>query len=238
MFSGALILTIQALAGSSSEWVHALEHRDLNAIQHLLLGDIDVNITSSDGKTALMFASRAGQADLVNSLLDAGAKINTKNHNGGTALMYAATLDAVQISKTLLRHGASPDAQAVNGWTPLMVACVKGNLQVIKLLLGSGGNVNLADIYGWTPLMRAVDRKRIDVVKLLLENRPIDVNAANDQSITALHFAAAKGYLSIAKLLVESGADPDMKDANGRTPAMVSKNSGFYEISRLLEKKI
>ena len=235
IFSGAVILTMQALADPSSEWIHALEQRDLNSIQHLLVSDIDVNKTGSDGKTALMFASRAGQADLVNALLMAGAQVNVRNRNGGTALMYAATLEATQIPNALLRHGALLDVQADNGWTPLMVACVKGNLEVIKLLLRAGGNVNVADIYGWSPLMRAVDRNRINVVKFLLEIKEVDVNVTNDAGITALHSAAEKGYLGIAQLLMQSGADPDREDANGLTPAMVAKKSGFYEITRLLE---
>lgn len=238
MFFGLLVFAQQIIADSSPNWIIALEKRDLNSIRQLIASDIDVNQTRDDGKTALMFASRAGRADLVNALINAGAQVNLRNRNGGTALMYASTLDATQILKTLLHHGASPDAQAVNGWTPLMVACVKGNLEVIKLLLKSGGNVNVADIYGWTPLMRAVDRNRIEVVKLLLEIQPVDVNAANDQGITALHFAAEKGYLSIAQLLVKSGADPNKKDVNGRTPMMVASNSGFHEITRLLENQM
>jgi ankyrin repeat protein len=50
----------------------------------------------------------------------------------------------------------------------------------------------------------------------------IDPNAQDGRDATALHIAAARGHLEIAKLLIESGADVDFLIDEGGTPLMAA----------------
>lgn len=53
----------------------------------------------------------------------------------------------------------------------------------------------------------AVDRGVLDVVSYFLSKNQIPINAQNERGWTALHLAAGHNYLSIAKLLLDHGAD-------------------------------
>lgn len=56
----------------------------------LIQNNADVNIGGKEGKTALMHASVKGSEEIVQTLIDAGAKVNAVDVNKDSALIYAA----------------------------------------------------------------------------------------------------------------------------------------------------
>lgn len=65
------------------------------------------------------------------------------------------------------------------------------------------------DSSGDTPLFQAA-RDNEEIVKLLLANKA-DVNATNETGQTPLFFAATSGHVEIVDLLLQRGADPNIK---------------------------
>ena len=60
--------------------------------------------------------------------------------------------------------------------------------------------------------------------------RGVDVDAATDRGVTSLYIAAEQGYLELVKLLLERGADPNVKDLEwGRTPLRHGSLGGDVE---------
>lgn len=233
--SSSLFFLGVAWAESGDAWIRAITKRDLPAIEQLLSQNArNVNLAAPDGKTALMLGAGAARADLVRALLAAGADVNATNVRGGTALMYAATQGETEIVAALLSRGAAVNARAENDWTAVTLAAATGQAAVVRQLLDAGADANIADIYGWTPLMRAVDSDRSEVVRVLLQNKSVRVNARDDQGETALHHAAARGSLEIARLLLARGADPRAKDAAGRIPATVAAAQGQAKLANYL----
>jgi ankyrin repeat protein len=51
-----------------------------------------------------------------------------------------------------------------------------------------------------------------------------DVNKQCEHGRTALHMAAAWGHADVARLLIESGADPTITDDEGMTPVDVARD--------------
>jgi ankyrin repeat protein len=51
-----------------------------------------------------------------------------------------------------------------------------------------------------------------------------------------LHWAAANGYLAIAKRLLEGGADPTLRDAWGKTAIDIALENGHFEVVALLSE--
>ena len=60
------------------------------------------------GRTMLMMASRNGQEDFVNLLLERRAQIDRQDSNGCTALMFAAVQGHPMVVRRLLWYGADP----------------------------------------------------------------------------------------------------------------------------------
>ncbi len=60
------------------------------------------------------------------------------------------------------------------------------------------------------------------------------MNARDDSGTTLLGLAARRGHLGILKLLLEAGANPAIRDLNGRDPSEIARANGFYDIVKLL----
>ncbi|KAL0279495.1 UNVERIFIED_CONTAM: hypothetical protein PYX00_001038 [Menopon gallinae] len=59
----------------------------------------------------------------------------------------------------------------------------------------------------------------------------VDVNSQNKMNgWTALHWAAARNHKHIVKILLQSGANPSIKNNKGEVPANVTSNSDIREI--------
>ncbi len=227
-----------AHAGADEDWTRAIRQHNLPLIERLLSRVTNVNLAAEDGRTALMLAAGAGQTKLAQALLATGADVNAVNRRGGTALMYAATDGNPATLSALLSRGAAVNARAANGWTALTLASARGHAGIVTQLLAAGADANAPDIYGWTPLMRAVYEDRFEAVRALLGNKSLRVNARDDRGATALHFAAARGSLNIAKSLLAHGADARATDAAGRTPATVAAAEGHAALAEFLERPV
>ena len=71
---------------------------------------------------------------------------------------------------------------------------------------------------GISPLFLAARGGNIDLVRVLLKNNAHVNVTGGSQNIAPLHWAAHKEFTEIALLLIEYGADVQLKDKEGRTP--------------------
>ena len=84
----------------------------------------------------MIYAARAGHADIVELLLQLGADPNAATRAGGsTALHRAAYVGHLGIVQLLLAGGASPGLQDADGQTPLHKAVQQGQAEVAAALL-------------------------------------------------------------------------------------------------------
>ena len=235
LFGGLLVLAISANTFVLADtYENAVAENNVADIKKFLDNAIDIDHRGTNGKTALMIASRDGNKELVDLLIERGADINAKNINDGTPLMFAAINGSPEIVTTLLDAGANPSATGTNGWGALMVAAAKGHAPTTRLLLNAGADVNSVDIYLWTPLMRAAAENRTPVVSILLEADDINVDQKDDHGATALHHSASHGHTKIVELLLLHGSNPRITDDLGRTPADYAIEKSHRELALLM----
>ena len=83
------------------------------------------------------------------------------------------------------------------------------------------------------PLVDAVKNADGDAVRRLLQNK-IDVNAAEPDGTTALHWASYRDDLGNAQLLLRAGANPNAANDLGATPIWTASVNGSVAMVRLL----
>src|SRR5262245_34296712 len=88
---GVVVVSAPIKASSRAPLADAAQAGDVNAVRSLLKQAADVNAAQGDGMTALHWAARRGEVDLVRALLTAGAKPNPVTRiNAHTPLLLAA----------------------------------------------------------------------------------------------------------------------------------------------------
>ena len=106
----------------------------------------------------------------------------------------------------------------MNSFGALDAAVFRKDFAALEELLKSA-NVNSRDQDGRTPLMYAILSEHADVrmVEFLIQHGA-DINVADKQGWTPLHFAARDHKLDLVKILVDNGAAVDPVDVFGNTP--------------------
>lgn len=120
------------------------------------------------------------------------------------------------------------------GLSFLMLAANYNKYESIKTLIEVGADVNARDVDGLTPLMHAVASNALESVKLLLQNKKIDIDAADCNGQTALIIAAYYGYIDILKLLIKVGANVNYSSLLGEIALHESILNNKYEAAIIL----
>jgi len=192
--------------------------RGYDAVVKVLLAvdGIDLNAPSNDGITPVAWAAQRGYEEVVRLLLENGADPNAPSNDGMTPLAWAAQQGYEEIVRLLLDKGADPSLKDDEDSTPLLWAACRGKDAVVEQLLGLDGvDPNAPSNDGSTPLCWAACRGYDAVVKQLLAIDGVDINAPSNDGITPLAWAAQRGYEEVVMLLLENGADPNIKDNEG-----------------------
>jgi ankyrin repeat protein len=86
-------------------------------------------------------------------------------------------------------------------------------------------------------VITAIQENDINTVKAFIE-KANNVNMVDSYGATLLHWVAYYGNLDLAKFILSKGADPNLKDIRGNTPAASALNAKNYEMSILLASKV
>lgn len=145
----------------------------------------------------------------VARLIARGIDPNTPNEKGVPALMHAIQSGSVKSAVVIAKHPHTKiEFENTLHETPLMLAAFHNQLELCQLLIEREAAVNRK---GWTPLHYAATKGHIGVMRLLLqENAYIDAESPN--GTTPLMMAAYYAPPLAVKLLLEEGADPNLRN--------------------------
>ena len=225
---------------------HAAETGDIVGVKEILkhTPEIAIDAVDDQGYTALYRASLYGRTQVVDYLLKHGANPDMRDRDGATPLHAAASKGYGKIMRLLLAETENVNVQDMLGTTPLLSATVSGSTDVLKALLEFGADVNIPNNNQETPVWAATANGHEDFVRVLLEigvsGAIVDVNVPDAiRHQTPLHLAAGRGDTYVAKLLLEHGADKDVRDASGCTPLFVAADKGRARmVAFLLDRDI
>lgn len=125
----------------------------------------------------------------------------------------------------------------VTGHTALTRACTLGCLDAIEALLDRGADINRVPIL--RPRTPTCDKTRRARSRVLSPPTTagtvaarVATSAEEDGRIRQppLIIAAAAGHSAVVRLLLERGADAEIRDRDGRTAADVAKREAFVDV--------
>jgi ankyrin repeat protein len=148
--------------------IDAVYRKNYTFLSRLFDSGINIDFTDDDGRSLVMHAVLAEQADseMINFLVDRGADVNlTDKAQKWTALHFAARDQKVEMVETLIQRGAQIDPKDSFGNTPLW-RCVMNtspNLRIVQTLVRAGANPNSKNNNDVSPLdvARLMDNKEV-----------------------------------------------------------------------------
>ncbi|XP_043512506.1 protein phosphatase 1 regulatory subunit 12A isoform X3 [Frieseomelitta varia] len=205
-------------------------------------------------------ACAAGDKEEVVRLLQKGADINTGNVDGLTALHQACINDDLDMVEFLVEKGADINCGDNEGWTPLHATASCGFISIAKYLIEKGCNLAAVNYDGQLALDIAESVEMEDMLQQHISKAGIDCDQARSEEersmlndarawqsgatgkdsihpksgATALHVAAAKGYIDVMEILLQARCDVNAQDFDGWTPLHAAAHWGQLEACELL----
>ena len=238
-----------------------------------LITAVDLRSRVDGGRASIDPTNTTRGLAIVNLLLERGADPNmqlffkpanvrgggTTFTRGATPLIRAATNGDLEVVKVLLAHGADATVYMADRQTPIHAA-IAGRatepqaVELINVLQKAGTDVNVIalvnhpeEIRGGTALHYAVRKRYKDVIKLLA-SFSIDMNAVDQDGLTALDYTQSRGFMPFmalqtplykdeAALLRELGATR-LLDRNAAWPVLGPPQGIWDDIWPLGESRV
>lgn len=204
--------------------------------EKLLKKGLNPNSPNQYLETPIHYIALNGNPNLGSLLIQNGGNTNYINFLSATPLHYASAKNNIEIMKLFIKNQANVNAKTEIGATPLHWAAANGNIEAIELLIQNNANVNEVDIFGNTPLLYAAMNSQKKVIELLLKNGSNINHQDIQRGWSALHWAAFRGDLDIAEILINNKINPKLKDKEKNTPLNVAATAGKTQIINFLKK--
>lgn len=232
-------------AGKDSPLCLAVMFGQLDAARALLDAGANVNHAGSYGRTPLHYAARAGVA-ATELCLAHGADLRARNEGDEDVLGDLITDDGADaaVVRVLLAAGFDLSARptrSYRGRSHLMWACFCGRLPIVEVLLAAGVDPNERAPDGSTAfsqtmsgMTRRTNTHHRLVAALVRAGLAPDARTSFGDSNALLECCRA-GDLELVRLLLERGADPNVRlDGTPLTAAQESGNPALIDL--LLER--
>lgn len=215
-------------------------------VRELLDQGADPNIGEAGyGESVLSRAARNGNLRMVKLLVERGADVNRARFCEDDKPLHNAVRDDrnAEMVRYLIRKGANVNEQGDEGGIPLFHATPQNTL----ILLEKGANPNFDFEFGnYTPLAMCFnnyrenqdpdkDRKIMEKARILIKYGA-KINVKEGFYLSALHQAINTGNPTLVQFVLEHGANPNIKDQEGRNALAIIKDdfTNAEEIRQLL----
>ncbi|XP_048487563.1 protein phosphatase 1 regulatory subunit 16A isoform X2 [Plutella xylostella] len=228
--------------------LEAAARSDIEEVRRLLARGVTPDATNEDGLTALHQCCIDNNEAMMRLLLQHGADVNAEDSERWTPLHAAATCGNLALVRILIQRGANLLAVNGDGNMPYDICEEERTLDAIESEMAARGVTqrliddtraatemkmltDVMELYkegadldeprdnqGATLLHIASANGYIKVVEFLLENRAA-TDVVDHDMWQPVHAAACWGHLEVLELLVQYGADLNVRNKHDETPA-------------------
>lgn len=239
---------------------------DLRTVRFLLARGADPNARDNEGHSCAHFLFGLGfyafwpwpNLEAVRVFQDAHTDWNAQDKIGKTALMQAAASKNAPAARLLLLFGAKPNLRDQGGQTALMWACqafapftapssgslgssfILPDAPIMHALLEGGADLNAQDNLGFSPLIRLAqyNPEELDGPTLYALNVAISDDKLRRQQRQQWVNECRVQVTKVARVLLESGANPRLATRNGNTALSWAQDRGNEPLVRLLQNAL
>ncbi|WP_309075894.1 ankyrin repeat domain-containing protein [Paenarthrobacter sp.] len=156
----------------------------------------------------LILAAKANDVARVRELIAEGGNVNAKDDIQDSAFLYAGAEGFNEVLQLTLAAGADVRSTNRYGGTALIPASEHGHTETVRILIAAGVPVDHVNNLGWTAMQEAI----------LLNN-------------------GGPKQQDVVRQLLAAGANPDIRDPQGRTALQNAERLGFTEIAALVRNR-
>jgi len=202
----------------------------------LSLSYIQPVLSQSDSqRNEFVKAMKFDDVNTVKSLISQGINPNLVDSNGNPMLVLAIKDRSYKVIDVLLAtKGMDVDLSNKQGETPLMIASINGDLPLVRTLVLK--NKAQLDHISWTPLHYACAKGHLDIAQFLIANGA-KVDSLSLGGTTPLMMAVQSGNELLVKLLLDKGANLQLRNAEAITAIDIADIYGKPEISEGLRSR-
>jgi ankyrin repeat protein len=217
----------------ATELFTAIEGGDTATVERLLEGNPGL-VDARDGKglSPILAALYRGENDIAAAILRRRPKL--------TLFEAAAAGDVARVREIVGQNRAQASGIAPDGYSALGLAAFFKRREVVRYLLDADADPRPASRQGgFTPLHSAVatdaGARDIEIVRMLLD-KGADPNAKSQSGSTPLHTVAFTGDTASLDLILKHGADPTIRNADGKTARDVAVERDNHEVADVLAR--
>uniref|UniRef100_A0A7E4VTV5 ANK_REP_REGION domain-containing protein n=1 Tax=Panagrellus redivivus TaxID=6233 RepID=A0A7E4VTV5_PANRE len=205
----------------------AVQKANVNAVRLLRDNGAKLDARDHNGASVLIHAAHTNSVALMSYLLetnwtaerDAKEKRASRVDDLKLAFEAAASRGCVQICEFLLDcTDAITDTS-----TAMCVACANGQSETVQFLLSRGATLSTTQSWqGKSAIMCSIESGSWDLCVNVLNSAQIDLNndRTDEEGWTPLMVAARHGHVGLVDLLINRGADMNIRDNKGLTAIM------------------
>lgn len=222
---------------------------DLDILKYLLsFEENDVNKKTHDGRTYLFWSASSGNLELVNYLLDNGARVDIIDDKGSSPLIFAAAGGQIdtKIYDALIAKGANVVTEtSKDGANALLLLIPKlSDFTIVDYFETKGISLNDKDNYGNGVFNYTAKSGNIDMLKKLVA-KGIEYNLINKNGGNAFIFASEGGRghsngMDVYNYLESLGINPNVTTIDGTNPLLnvASSTKDIQVIDYFLKKGV
>lgn len=235
--------------------LHYAIKKKLIKIVNILLNNanVDINLTTSIGESALHIACNYESTEIIKMLLTSNKQINIDMQDYEhhiTPLMYLISLHNIKLIKLLLSYNADIHKQNIYGNTALHLAIIEDNIEIVNVLIPYYTEYNLINIDGMTVLHLLFEHINSNLPKgsvplgasqiltkytidNLIEKTNLNLQSTNGNTLLYL-IIQSDIFLCYKHLFKHKKLNIFIKNEKGETPYDVIKKENYEEIINIV----